>query len=579
MKRLLHTLQGRYIVLFLMTVLPVLGMLLAANAYMTRLTRSQLLAANEAVLGNYTAQLASTLEAMRISLADVVTMDHTFDLMQYLSDGNERTSARVAVYNRLKTRVTQYPLLDMAFAYSSYSGDFLTYEKDTLSFAQKERLRTQARTWLGESGASGRWELVQWGDTDYLVYLYHWEDAYVGGAIPAAALLEVPFAAGQDGAPAGLLCQGELVAQTPGLTALGLQFPLDGVSQYAAASTGEYMVVAAPVDGTDCTVLAATCAAEVIQAIPTYQVALLGTALFCMVLFQIVFILLRSSFVQPVQELVRVMSAVSDGDLQARVDTGKMARLQEFELIGRTFNRSVEQVQSLTGQIYEKELERQKARLHTLQMQINPHFLMNSLNIIYTASCAQKNESVQEMCTYLSRYFRYSMQTDGERVRLEEEVGFTRDYLHIQELRFEDRFEYDIHIPPFLKDALVPRMALKTFAENSIKYAVGAQRYTQLTIRARLQSAERGGRLHLILEDTGPGYPDAMLTGESPDPAPRDTAAHTGIWNMRERLRLLYGGDAQLILGRRPGGGARTELVLPLQTDKEGKNDGTSIAD
>lgn len=579
MRRIIHTLRGRFIVLFLMTVLPVLLMILAANAYMTRLTRSQLLSANEAVLASYTAQLSSTLDAMRAGLVNAAVMDATFDSMQYLPEGNERLSARVAIYNRLKNCILQYPLLHMAFAYSSYSEDFLTYEQEDLSFAQKQEIRASVRAWLDDPAGAGTssWALQMWDGTAYLVYLYHWGDTYIGGVVQAADTLEIPLPTAQ-GWFAGLFCQEELVAQTPGLDALALAEPLGCSSGYLESGSGECLAVAAGIQGAPYTILAVSRTADLLQKMPAYQGALLGAGIFCALLFPTMFSLLSSTLVRPVQELVRVMNAVSDGNLQARVDPGRMAGLEEFILIGGTFNRSVEQVQSLTRQIYQKELERQKAQLHTLQMQVSPHFLMNSLNIIYTASLAQKNASVQEMCTYLSRYFRYSMQIERERVRLEEEAKFTEDYLHIQELRFENRFEYSIQVPPFLKDALVPCMALKTFVENSVKYAVGAQSYVQLTIQAQLENVEQGGLLHLVIEDTGPGYPAQMLQYQGGTP-PYNTTEHTGLWNMMERMHLLYGDAARITLGQRPGGGAKTELVLPLQKEKEGEENVPGVVD
>lgn len=570
MKKLMHTLQGRYIVMFVATVLPVLGLLMGINLYLNSLARSQLLQGSEAVLNSYAAQQAATLEAMRGSLADVATADSEFDSMQYLPEGNERIRAQVNIYNRLRSRVAQYGLLRIAFAYSGYSGGFLSYEGERLSFAEKESLRAAGRAWVQQAAQqrAGGWELREWEGTQYLVYLFHSGDTFVGGAVQAADVLHQAPAADAGGG-ALLYRQGEAVAGF-GEVAAALPGDMAPVSQYVRAG-GEELLAAAAALGDGYTIVTLVPAQGLLRVPPVPQMAFILISVFCFLLFPAVFLISSYTFVRPVKNIVQTMSAVSEGDLKARVDTSKMAGLEEFSIIGDTFNRSVEQVQRLTGEIYEKELDRRKAQLRSLRMQINPHFLMNSLNIIFTASRAQNSDTVQRMCTYLSRYFRYSMNVDRDLVPLADEAAFTDDYLHIQELRFENRFEYDILIPPFLKSALVPPMVLKTFAENSIKYAVGTRSYVQLFLKARLVSENGKAFLELVAEDTGPGYPQWMLDGAGG--GAYDTEKHTGVWNIHERLRLLYGGEAQISFGTRQGGGARTVVLLPMQTERGGERD------
>lgn len=551
-----------------LTTLLMLSFLLAANGYLTNIMRRQALQMSEYALDNNAAQISANLEAITNGLVGIYISDNSFNSMQYLPKSNERLIARTTVFSRLAMLPALYPSLDMVFAYSSFSGDYLYRFVGNNSYKERERILEASRLWIQDAEQStGRWQSYIVGEDVFLIYVYNNDDAYVGSAINIRVLLEKLFHSTNSSGDLAILLKNDQVIF--GADSLPQSFSPPIESQYLEMEGKEYLAVTATIENTEYKLLLMTPESSLaLSSLVKYRtvIILIGCSV---VLFLGISVIMRRTFVQPVQSLVKTMNKVSKGDLQVRVQVEEDRMLEDYRIIGDAFNRAMDQAQLLTKRIYEKELEQQKLHLRNLQMQITPHFIINSLNIIHAASVARKYEIVEDMCTHLSRYFHYFMETNRDLVHLQDEAEYTENFLHIQELRFSNRFEYSISIPAFLKKALVPTMVLKTFAENSIKYAMEGQKYVRLSIRAKMISTADGALLELSIEDNGPGYPPEILRSLGGQGAPEyDTSEHTGIWNMKERMRLMYGEKACLKISERLDSGAFTQILLPLQFDK-----------
>jgi len=200
-----------------------------------------------------------------------------------------------------------------------------------------------------------------------------------------------------------------------------------------------------------------------------------------------------------------------------------------------------------------KELEEERARklaieaqLTSLESRVHPHFLFNTLNSI--AELVHDDPAAAERVVgQLASLLRSSL--DGASmplVPLEQEVRVVRDYLEIERVRFGDRLRYDVQVADRLGAALVPRLALQTLVENSVKYAVSSR---QAGASIRIRATDGGGRVRLEVEDDGPGFDTAC----TPD-------GH-GLALVRSRLAMTFGDRASLRVESRPG---RTLVTLDL---------------
>ncbi len=191
-----------------------------------------------------------------------------------------------------------------------------------------------------------------------------------------------------------------------------------------------------------------------------------------------------------------------------------------------------------------------QARLAALKMQLQPHFLFNSLNAI--AELVHKDpDAADEMLVGLSSLLRLSLETSGEQMLpLRREMEFVEHYLAIEHVRFGDRLRFELEVSPDTQAALVPAFLLQPLVENAVRHGLepraGAGR---LTVRA----CRRGASLQLSVADNGVGLSEAAPWREG-----------IGLTNTRARLNALFDGAASLELCR--GDGLTVHVTMPFRT-------------
>ena len=209
----------------------------------------------------------------------------------------------------------------------------------------------------------------------------------------------------------------------------------------------------------------------------------------------------------------------------------------------------------LRQQAVSLEAQLAESRLHALRMQINPHFLFNTLHAV--SSLVERDPAgVRRMIARLSDLLRYTLEGSGsQEVTLKQELDFLRGYLEIQQIRFQGRLEVNEVIDPEVLDGLVPSMILQPLVENAVKHGVShVEGCGRIEIRARRED----GELVISVHDNGPGF-EAM-------PAEPLGTTGVGLRNTRERLDTLYGSDHRLALERSPLGGLIARVSIPYHT-------------
>jgi two-component system LytT family sensor kinase len=191
-----------------------------------------------------------------------------------------------------------------------------------------------------------------------------------------------------------------------------------------------------------------------------------------------------------------------------------------------------------------------EARLGALRMQLQPHFLLNSLNAVTVIVRDRDTATATRVLEQLGDLLRRVMRTDRPReVTLAEELDFVRQYLDIERIRFSDRLHPTFDVDPALQGAAVPEFLLQPLVENAVRHGLG-KRLGATSLRI---AAQRDGEtLVLTVSDDGPG----------PEPGAAEPEG-VGLGNTRERLATLYGSAATLELTATPEGGARATVRLP----------------
>jgi two-component system sensor histidine kinase AlgZ len=212
-----------------------------------------------------------------------------------------------------------------------------------------------------------------------------------------------------------------------------------------------------------------------------------------------------------------------------------------------------ERLDETTLQLRTKELERERAlklateaQLASLESRIHPHFLFNTLNSI-SSLIPEDPARAERLVEQMAALLRFSLDAhQSGLVPLSSELKIVGDYLEIERARFGDRLRYQIDVPSDLSEYRIPPLSLQTLVENSVKYAVAADRTGG---EIRITGARSNGAFRLEVSDSGPAF--------QLESAP---AGH-GLDNLKGRLSTLFGDRAALLLQRV---GGRNNLILSV---------------
>ena len=224
------------------------------------------------------------------------------------------------------------------------------------------------------------------------------------------------------------------------------------------------------------------------------------------------------------------------------------------------FLRSREQearTQALQGELAQ-------AQLQALRMQVNPHFLFNTLNAIAVLVRGGETAKAGRTLRLLSDMLRSTFKgADVQMVPLREEIDLVERYLEIEEIRFEDRLRIEIDLDPDVSEVQVPYLLLQPLVENAVRHGIAPHAEAGVVrVAARPTTVHGQKGVELIVADSGPGFSknSETLLAESEG---------VGLSTTERRLDTLYGDAHTLELGTAPEGGARVTIQLPLDTDPE----------
>jgi two-component sensor histidine kinase len=193
-----------------------------------------------------------------------------------------------------------------------------------------------------------------------------------------------------------------------------------------------------------------------------------------------------------------------------------------------------------------------QSQLQTLRMQLDPHFLFNTLHSI-SELVHEDPEGAEEMIARLSELLRRSIESSGaQEVPLRDELDFLNLYLEIEKTRFDDRLRVDIQVDPGAAAALVPNLILQPLVENAIRHGISRRLAGG---RIEIAARRRGERLELSVSDDGPGFRQDRPLKEG-----------VGLNATRGRLERLYGSE-QTIEFADTGRGVRVRILMPYRQD------------
>jgi two-component system LytT family sensor kinase len=202
-----------------------------------------------------------------------------------------------------------------------------------------------------------------------------------------------------------------------------------------------------------------------------------------------------------------------------------------------------------------------QANLRALNMQLQPHFLFNTLNAISVLANKGERAKTVRLIERMSDLLRMSLENTEQTVPLVRELEFAQRYLDIEQVRFADRMTVRFDVAPDTLNAQVPSMVLQPLVENAVKHGIARRRAAgKIEVRARRDLET----LEIAVRDDGPGFTDEPATGRT----------GVGLANTQARLEQLYGPDGfEMYRGNGPGGGALVRITLPFRAAATGEGE------
>lgn len=218
----------------------------------------------------------------------------------------------------------------------------------------------------------------------------------------------------------------------------------------------------------------------------------------------------------------------------------------EVGAIGQTFKRMAAEHRELSEKLVHSELKEKEAELRALQAQIKPHFLYNTLDSIYWMATIQKNREIAQMAVSLSESFKLSLNKGKEMITVFKELKHIQHYMTIQNIRYNNRFEYIEDVEPSIMGLEVMKLLLQPLVENAIYHGL-EPKVGPGTVRLTGRREEEF--LVFTVEDNGVGMEDLSATEQG-----------YGMRNVRERLQLFYGPTGSIEVRSAPGEGTAIQI-------------------
>ncbi len=296
-------------------------------------------------------------------------------------------------------------------------------------------------------------------------------------------------------------------------------------------------------------------------------VVIAALAVFAGALFPWLLRSLHKSVFLPIGRMEEAFAQVEQGNLEVRIESSRSSN--ELAHLIDSFHDMVAQIRTLKIQVYEDALEKKQLEMDYLQLQLEPHFFLNALNLVSLMAQAGDTQLIPRLTENLSAYLRYIAGTRGGKTTLKEEIDHVGHYLKIMEIRVGDNFHYTCKVEEGLDGVVIPPLMLQLLVENSMKYAFDIAGESVISLTAVREEDE----IVFTVQDNGKGYPDEILERFEHDIPPEDK--HIGLWNLKQRLRYLYGERAVFSISNASPQGARTRIRIPAEKTAEAASAGS----
>ena len=559
MKHFIQTLTGKITIVIMLIVFPVIFMVYQNGRSTRQNWQEQQITKAEDDLALYASSMDHIFDILEETLLYLPINNNSFNQLVSFpqSDTQRHWSLLISIKEQISSIKEIYPFMENIFVYYPEQNLFLNEKVNPEMTAV---IRKQAENFSGSAASSKLWNTVSTANGYYLYWLYKRDGYCLGSWISYDALLSYicqnESTAAAD-TPTYLLTDfaGNVLTTQGGITVipredLGATVEKDGqfFITCQALHPGVYI---ARILGT----------AELGLSPHWYSSSFAAVTVLALLLVICVVLCISHWVLTPVKELTQGIEEIASGNIEHRLQNPSGTSL-EFEKIETEFNHMMDQLKDMQIQIYQQELEQNETKLRYLSQQIQPHFILNSLNTLYTYS-NRDVEATRKIIRLLSQYYRYVVNIESRYVNLGQELDHIENFLKLQKIRFPRKLDYEILCEDGIDIVPIPPFLLESFIGNSLKY--GQDEQEKIMIRIQAVQVEPFV-IRISVQDQGEGFSPEILEAieEYHKTHVKNELLGTGIYNCIERLNLIYQDRAQIRCYNALPHGAVVEITIHL---------------
>jgi two-component system, sensor histidine kinase YesM len=304
---------------------------------------------------------------------------------------------------------------------------------------------------------------------------------------------------------------------------------------------------------------------EVVQRVEGIRIIFFSLAVISFILVLGCSILISNGVARPMKNLQNAMKAVESGNTAIRVSINSYNEIGE---LSQSFNQLVQKINILLASIKSIEIKKREAELEALKSQINPHFLYNTLESIRMMAVIDDKMEIASAAEALANLFRYNIKHKKDIVNVKDELQHAKNYIHLQKIRYEDKFDFCLDIDDEVLSYKTLKFTLQPIIENAIYHGIEKKKGKGII---KISAHKIGGNLVFEIRDDGVGIPQDKLMEfkEYLKGYGGDDTKSIGLKNVNERVMLYFGRNYGLFIESTYGEGTSVRLVIPAFEDEK----------
>lgn len=542
MGRMSHSIYVKVFLVILLLVLPLnVSALLESNKALL-MTLNQVCQSQQNLADIRMSELADRMKAATSLMHYFITEDADCIEMCNQEIGQySYNSAKMKFYVKLKNMVSMTDGADGYIYYMQDADEYLAYGSSKEINSIQEIVRQEIVQQPEGSQKMVGWHLFIWDDVEYLVYCFFQNQVVYGAWMNLSGLREQ-------------LCR-EIGYRNIRVSFAEERMPAD-YRALTVTSHAKNIWLGIQLDSQ-----------EVYKGLSMYQKGIWVLMFLFILIIPVLYVVLKGMVLQPLEVMNKAHRELQGGNQDYRIT--ERGRAIEYEEAFQGFNRMADNLKTFRILAYEREIARQKMELQNLQLQIRPHFLLNTFNLIHVLAMQKNTDSIQNIILYLSNYFRYIFRSGKELELFSKEFELIQGYIEMASIRYHGRVEFDFELEPEIMFVRIPPLLIHNFVENAVKYGMKEG----CVLHISLMGEYRDKTVFFSVLDDGNGMDEdilesnrKMLRGERES---ENSGAHLGLYNSYRRLKYFYGEEAGISVESQLGEMTLFKISFPYNMEVE----------